>query len=180
MTTTTHTTLNAPRIWLGCLQDYNAGRLVGAWYDAVDLYNDEDLGTTEDVHEQGGFPAGDYCEEIWGLDHENMPVRGEMGLDEARKWGERYEELNDDDNWLVFCAWVRDGNAPSVSEFSDRYQGQWDSFRDYVEDAEEACGTFDGWPELAVRFFDWDSYADEMEQSYNIIDAPQGVWVFSH
>lgn len=25
-----------PRIWVGCLAHYNAGRLVGEWFDAVD------------------------------------------------------------------------------------------------------------------------------------------------
>lgn len=174
------TTTNTPRIWLGCLNCYNNGRLVGAWYDAADLYNDEDLGTTENVHELGGFPAGEYCEEIWGLDHENMPVRGEMGLSDAQKWGELYEELDNDDDWPAFCAWVKDSNTPSVSGFTDHYQGQWDSFRDYVEDFAEGCGTFNGWPELAVRHFDWDSYTEEMDESHSVLEAPQGVWVFSY
>lgn len=178
--TTTYTTTNAPRIWLGCLNCYNNGRLVGAWYDAEELCNDGGLGTAADVHEQGGFPAEEYCEEIWGLDHENMPVRGEMGRSDAIEWGELYEELDSDNDWPIFCAWVRNGNDPSVSEFKDNYQGQWDSFRDYVEDLEESCGTFNDWPELAKRYFDWDGYAEEMEQSYNVLDAPQGVWVFSY
>ena len=178
--TTIHAITNTPRIWLGCLNCYNNGRLVGAWYDAVDLYNDEDLGTAADVHERGGFPAGEYCEEIWGLDHENMPVRGEMGLSDAREWGELYEELDDDDNWPVFCAWVSNGNDPSVSEFTDHYQGQWDDFRTYIQEMEESCGTFRDWPELAVRYFDWDGYAEEMEQGHSILEAPQGVWIFSY
>ena len=178
--TTINTTSNAPRIWLGCLNCYNNGRLVGAWYDAVDLYNDEDLGTTEDVHKQGGHPAEEYCEEIWGLDHEGMPVSGEMGLGDAKEWGELYEELDDDDNWPVFCAWVQNGNTPSVSEFEDHYEGQWDDFRSYVEDLEGSGDLFNDWPELAVRYFDWDSYVNDAQHDFSILEAPQGVWIFSH
>lgn len=172
---------NTPRIWLGCLNCYNGGRLVGAWYEAADLYNDEELGTTADVHKKGGYRPGEYCEEIWGLDQENMPPRGEIGLAEARKWGERYEELDSDEEWLAYCAWVRDSNDDgSVQDFKDHYRGSWESFAAYVQDTEESEGLFDGWSELAVRHFDWDSYIEEVEQGYSVIDAPSGVWIFSY
>lgn len=177
---TTTTATNTPRIWLGCLNCYNNGRLVGEWYDAIDLYNDEDLGTAANVHEQGGHPAGEYCEEIWGFDHENMPTTDEMGRDDACQWGELYEELGDDDDWPIFCAWVADGNTPSVSEFADHYQGHWDDFRTYIENMEESCGTFSGCSELVMRYFDWDSYANDAQHDYTVLDAPQGVWVFSY
>lgn len=43
--------------------------------------------------------------------------------------------------WLVVCVWVSTGcytaegagDIPSLSDFEDAYQGQWDSFRDYAE-----------------------------------------------
>ncbi|WP_144882177.1 antirestriction protein ArdA [Microbacterium paraoxydans] len=40
-----------PRIWVGCLAHYNAGRRVGEWFDAID----GDEITLADVHR--GRPA---------------------------------------------------------------------------------------------------------------------------
>ena len=63
-----------PHVWPACLACYNNGRLVGQWVDCTDA---EDV-TLEQLHEGAGGPyAG--CEEIRCLDHENLPVSGEMG-----------------------------------------------------------------------------------------------------
>jgi glutamine synthetase len=31
------TTTETPRVWIGCLASYNAGRLIGEWVDATDI-----------------------------------------------------------------------------------------------------------------------------------------------
>jgi len=69
---------STPRVWIGCLHCYNAGRLVGEWFDAVDA----DEATLADVHrDAGGSCVG--CDELWCFNDENLPVRGEMGPNEA-------------------------------------------------------------------------------------------------
>ena len=58
-----------PRIWVACLHCYNDGRLVGEWVDCTDA---ADV-TLAQLH---GGTGGPYtgCEEVWCLDHENIPV----------------------------------------------------------------------------------------------------------
>lgn len=171
---------NTPRVWLGCLHCYNSGRLVGEWYDAEELYDDDDLGTIEDVHERAGYPAEEECEEVWGLDTDNIPVKGEIGVTGAKKWGERYSEVGDED-WQAYSAWVRDfHNGDDVDDFRDTFEGQYDSFRDYVMSQADDEGLFRGVPEIIERHFDWDSYAEEVEQPYGVIDANSGAYIFSY
>lgn len=84
------TTDTAPRIWVACLHCYNSGRLVGEWFDAPEAES-IDLAA---VHAgSGSLSVG--CEELWVMDHENIPVPGEMGLAEAAEWGEVYEEVSE-------------------------------------------------------------------------------------
>ena len=72
MTITTPTTDTTPRAWIGCLACYNEGRLVGDWYDAINA----DEVTTYDLH--GAHSRADSHDELWVMDHENIPVSGEM------------------------------------------------------------------------------------------------------
>lgn len=74
----TNTLDSTLRAWVGCLHCYNSGRLVGEWFDAVDA----DGVTLADVHRSAGG-SRDGCEELWCIDHENLPVRGEMSPHEA-------------------------------------------------------------------------------------------------
>lgn len=67
--TTITTTDTTPRVWIGCLACYNAGRLVGDWHDASDA---EEV-STADVHGRASSH-----EELWCFDIENIPVRREM------------------------------------------------------------------------------------------------------
>ncbi|GAA2238528.1 hypothetical protein GCM10010401_08480 [Rarobacter faecitabidus] len=72
MTTTTPATETTPSAWIGCLACYNAGRLVGDWFDAISA----DEVTTYDIH--GAHSRADSHDELWVMDHENIPVSGEM------------------------------------------------------------------------------------------------------
>ncbi|WP_255434399.1 antirestriction protein ArdA [Auritidibacter ignavus] len=58
-----------PRAGLGCLACHNEGGLVGQWYDAEDC----DEVTPAQLHGH----ATDH-EELWVMDHEGIPVTGEM------------------------------------------------------------------------------------------------------
>lgn len=168
-----------PRVWPGCLNCYNNGRLVGRWVDCTDADNV----TLDFIHEGTGGPY-EGCEEIWCLDHENIPQRGEMGLSEAAEWGRAYSEVGPE-RWPAFCAWVEsgayagDGDTPSVPDFEEACQGQWDSFREYAEQLTENIRLTDGWPEEARRYFDWDAWTRDLRHDYTVADAPDGgVFVF--
>ncbi|MEZ2189413.1 antirestriction protein ArdA [Corynebacterium sp. CCM 9204] len=170
-----------PRVWPACLNCYNNGRLVGRWVDCTDV---SDV-TITSLHD--GF-RGPYsgCEEIWCIDHENLPVKGEIGLAESGRWGDCFEEA-DPDQWPAVCAWVSSGcyiaegtgDIPSMSQFEDAYQGQWDSFDDYATQLAEDIALTDDWPEEAQRYFNWEAWSRDLAFDYTVIDAPDGgVFVF--
>lgn len=172
-----------PRVWIGCLHCYNSGHLVGDWFDAVGA----DEVSLADVH-RGSGRGWTACEELWCLDHEHIPISGEFGPLEAAQWGEVYEEAGAE-RWPAVCAWVRSGShvtegrgdIPSISDFEERYCGQWESFKEYAEQLADDVGLHQGWPEDAVRYFNWASWVSDQSHDYTVVDAPApeyGVFIF--
>lgn len=187
--TATHTrrrtSTDEPSIWLGCLHCYNSGRLVGHWFSAVGA----DEVTLADVHQGSRVDyTREGCEEIWGLDTDNIPVDREMGAREAAQWGEIHEEVGET-QWPAICAWVRggsyiaqgDSDLPVVSDFEEAFAGEWDSFRDYAFELAEDLAMFDGLDEdhVAVRYFGWDSWIRDLAMDYTVAPTGHGgVYVF--
>lgn len=168
-----------PRVWIGCLQCYNEGRLVGAWYPATEA---GDV-TTSQLHDRPIPP--ETHEELWCMDVENFPEAREMDPMEAARWGDLYKVVGDD-VWPAFCAWVRSGSyvedgdsIPSTSDFEERFAGTWSDFRAYAFQLAEDIDMFDGLPEdhIAVRYFDWDSWIRDLKFDYTVERAP-GYEVF--
>ena len=181
MTTTAHTADTTPRVWIGCLACYNAGSLVGDWFDAATA----DEVTLADVHEGSGLDCAE-CEELWVFDHENIPVRGEFGVLEATEWGGVYEEAGGE-QWPAVYAWVESGSyvaegtgdLPSISDFEESYCGAWESFEDYAREVADLIGLLTDVPEEIANYFDWDSWTRDLGFDYRVHDNPEGgVFVF--
>ncbi len=177
MTTDTDQT---PRVWIGCLHCYNGARLVGDWFPAAGA----DLVTVEQVHRDSRSPLWG-CEELWVMDHEYLPIKGECSPMEAAAWAERLgeveEHLRD-----AFRAWVAAGGfsadsdgLPDPDEFTDVFCGTWLSFRAYAEDLADSTGMMADWPETARSYFNWDSWTRDQRHDYTVVDADGGeVHVF--
>ena len=170
-----------PRIWVGCLAHYNAGRLVGGGFDAI---NGDEI-TLADVH-RGQARLSPDCEELWCLDHENIPVRGEMGPMDAARWAHVLNEVPDHMR-RALCAWVASGDyvaqgdsdLPSISDFDERFAGEWESFDEYAHDYADSVGLLTEAPEELARYFHWKSWISDLSFDYTVVDAPNGgVYVF--
>lgn len=167
-----------PSVWIGCLSCYNAGRLVGEWYDALDAENV----TTADLHLRDGIDASD-CEELWCMDVDNMPVTEEMSPVEATAWGKLAAEAGEDVE--AFTAWCRmygytSPGDVSVSMFQDTYRGRWDSFEDYADSLIDDIGLLDGVPDHLQAYFDTKRWANDLSYEYTTAPAPDGgCFVFS-
>lgn len=165
-----------PRVWIGCLACYNAGRLVGDWHDA----SDADEVTTADVH--GRDSSHD---ELWCFDLENIPVRREMSPSEAAEWGRVFYEVDEHQRAALY-AWVAGGDyvsegaggLPSASDFEERYAGHWDSFDDYARQLADDIGLLSDVPEGIASYFDWQSWTRDLKFDYTVVDADSGVYVF--
>lgn len=172
-----------PRVWAGCLHCYNSSRLVGCWVDCTEA----EEATLELIHSEIGGPFVG-CEEIWCFDTDFIPRPHEMGLSEAQRWGDLFDDVGED-QWAALCAWVRSGSYetedntpfPDVRAFQDKYRGHWNSFEDYAQDLVDNTGMMYGWPEEAVQYFNWDSWTEDLRQDYTVLDTPDwdlGVYVF--
>ena len=170
-----HTPDTTPRAWIGCLACYNAGSLVGDWFDAESA----DEATLADVH--GAHSRADSHEELWCFDHENIPVQGELDPSEAAAWGQVYTEVGPE-RWPALCAWVESegtGDLPDISDFEESYCGHWGSFEDYAVELADNIGLLADVPEEITRYFDWDSWTRDLAFDHSTHDNPEGgVFVF--
>lgn len=170
-----------PRVWLGCMHHYNSGYLVGAWFDAESA----DEVTLADVHEGSGL---DYveCEEIWGYDHENIPVQGELDPMTAAAWGNALAEVDEHLRpaliaWVESGDYVAEGNSdlPCIPDFMERYCGEWSDFADYARELADDTGLLKDIPEEIANYFDWDSWTRDLAFDYSVYNHPDGgVYVF--
>lgn len=174
---TTDSIDDRPSVWVGCLACYNSGRLVGDWVPAIEA---SDM-TPEKVH---GRPT--EHEELWCFDVDGLPVTREMSPVEATQWAAVLNEL---DEWQrdALIAWVRSrdyvaeglGDLPSLSDFEERYVGEWHSFEDYASELFEECGYLAEIPEHLQGYFNLDAWARDLAYDYNTEPSSSGgVHVF--
>lgn len=172
----------APRVWIGCLACYNAGRLLGEWYEAAAA----STVTTDTLHADAGTVARASCEELWVMDTEGLPVSREMSPDEATKWADVLSEV---DEWHrdALAAWVRSGDyvaaghgdIPSLPDFEERYAGEWDSFEDYAAGLFEELGYAADMPEHLAPYLDMRAWARDLAYDYvTEASCDGGVHVF--
>ena len=180
MTTTSSATDTSPRAWIGCLACYNAGRIVGGWFNAEIA----DKVTTYDVH--GAHSRADSHDALLVFDLENIPVRGEMDPLTAGAWGQCLAEV-DEHLRPALCAWVESGDyvaegdtdLPSISDFEERYCGEWSDFEEYARQLADNIGLLDGVPEEIARYFDWQAWSRDLAFDYSTYDDPEGgMFVF--
>lgn len=179
--TTTTLTIDSARVWIGCLACYGDGRLVGEWVAAEAA----DEVTLDDIHaNSGGIRLG--CEEMWVMDSDGLPISREMSPDEAAEWGRLLVEV---DEWQrdALIAWVRSGDyvaegqtdLPSLSDFEERYAGEWNSFREYAENLADEIGLMAGVPDEIAGYFNWDAWTRDVAFDYTTCSASGGgVHVF--
>lgn len=169
-----------PRVWIGCLACYSQGRLVGDWFDAVSA----DQVTTYDIH--GSYSRADSHDELWVFDHEYLPVTGELSPHDAALWAKVIIEVEECQRpalyaWVLTGDYVAQGNGdlPSISDFEERYAGQWESFAEYAMQLAEDIGLLAEIPEEISRYLDWESWTRDLRFDHMTADAPGGgIYVF--
>ncbi|MCY0946809.1 antirestriction protein ArdA [Streptomyces antarcticus] len=168
-----------PRVWIGCLSCYNAGRLVGDWYEAE---------TADDVTPDDLHGRATSHEELWVFDHEYFygAIESECSPHEAAEIARALSELTDDESG-AFAAWFtsyaeRDERDEWVEKFRDAYRGFHDSEADFAREwfeetsSEEEVERLTQWP---YRDIDWERASHELfTGGFSAEDAPGGVHVF--
>lgn len=174
------TTTVEPAAWIGCLECYNAGCLVGDWYPASRAGGI----TTDQIH--GCLVRAGTHEELWVMDHEGLPIAGECSPADVQ---ERAEVLGSVEEWQLpaLCAWIASGDyvcegrgdIPSLPDFEERYAGEWSSFREYAESLADVIGLLADAPEELARYFDWSAWVRDLAHDHTTQPAPGGgLFVF--
>lgn len=152
---------------------------VGAvWYPADEI---EDV-TTEDIH---GGPT-DCDRELWVVDHEGYHslIIGECSLQDVIELENVLQHLVSDgyevDAYEGYCSSV--GDVPSewssLDHFTEAYQGQFDSRRDFAQDLAYGLGAIREveWP---YTYIDWDRATDDLFMDYFSAPASNGgIYVY--
>lgn len=172
-----------PRAWVGCLGCYNEGRLAGEWFDADSIPVD-----TSDWTAVSTDACSDAShEELWVFDHEGFGplLTGECSPVEARRLGELIESVPE---WQreAFLAWVGTGDyvadvdGPSLSDFEERYAGEWDSEEDFAYQLAEDIGALPAEYSWPASHIDWERATRDLFMcDYASTPAPGGgVFVF--
>jgi antirestriction protein len=159
----TETQTDTPRVWIGDLAAYNAGRLHGKWTDATDLETLEDA--VRDVLSTSPEP---FAEEVALMDREGFgDLIGEYTpLEKVAEIGAAIVEHGE-----AFIVYGRDilGDVESqdisevVEQFEEAYCGQFDSLKDYAEELADDIGAIPddlSWP---LTHIDWDAAARDLE-----------------
>jgi antirestriction protein len=177
----------SPRVWVGVLADYNAGRLHGTWMDATlepdklhkavqfMLRGSETRDAEEwaifDHDEFGGYEIEQYTSFTTVSRIANGVARhGPTFAEWVSIVGEQSEELLTDE------------------AFQDHYLGEWDSTEDYVEYVLQETDFYRSLDEALERVpedlrrhvkVDLEGIAEEWEQGLYVVErAEGGVWVF--
>lgn len=183
-----------PRVWIGCLASYNAGRLIGEWVDAVDIDEMNECrdrvaaAAVEAAKAAGEYPVyfGDP-EEFFLADHEGFG----FNIGEYPNWeavatiGALIESHGSD--FVAFLQWRDNTGAGDPLEDADEledafgavYCGEADSERDaaYQIVDELGFGDFEAghsfWDSTLASYLDWDSIARDLFRHgpYSLVDG---------
>jgi antirestriction protein len=171
MTTITATAAENPRVWVGSLAGYNAGRLVGAWVDLTNKTADEVWDEARELMRPqiaGWMSEAEAFDECTCMDTDNLAglVDGECSIDEAVAAAELIDSLP---SWVPVAALTAymsdlgiDVEDFSLSEFEDAYQGEYGSPQDYAEQLVDDTGMLDAMPENLRNYFDYAAFTRDL------------------
>jgi antirestriction protein len=182
------------RVWIGCLACYNAGRLVGQWYDASEAgevttsrVHGRDMTYWVKSHDGRGsiLRRHEMHEELWCFDIEapHESLAREMSPMEAAQIAEvladaerRYIEVAPFLAWLDNQGYAVDGDH--FSDFEDAYCGEWKDEEDYAYQLAEDLGAVPEGHSWPASYVDWQRAARDLFMDHTAIRSPGGIWVF--
>lgn len=187
-----------PRVWIGCLGCYNAGNLIGEWFDAAEAPQDMETfnGTAWAPDATGVNRPGlrlhvlEGHEELWVFDHENFHglLTGECSPSEAVRLAELIEAIETDGYPVeAFAAWQSNYGPSEIesyddvsSDFADAYCGEYDSEEHYAQELAEELDLTPHEHQWPASYIDWErATRDLFSGDYWSADAPTGgVYVF--
>jgi antirestriction protein len=145
------------QVWVGCLACYNNGNLNGEWVDA------EDAPEWECKHAEH--------EETWCLDHDMGPwIEGECSPQHAADVASRLQEIEGNypplDVIAAYCDnFSEDVLTVDLDLVEEAYEGEWQTWRDYADNAADDL-VLGGREDTLAQYFDYEAWARDLECDY--------------
>jgi antirestriction protein len=161
MTTETQTEI---KVWIGSLAAYNAGALVGEWFEieedqeAADFWNN--VKTRISAIGFRGMSDHELLDELDVMDTDGLPDYLDLF-----QWDRVQEFIKLDDHDRAIASALIDAGLTSKDEslkdlISDHYHGCHESKRAYAIEYVHECYDFDAVPDIFRDCFDYDAFAN--------------------
>ncbi|GGX91271.1 hypothetical protein GCM10007160_18460 [Litchfieldella qijiaojingensis] len=142
----------------------------GFYFDSEEEYMDK----SEKCRNEFGQPVEEF--EIQFIDGDNPKIFKAAGISQATigDWFDDLDHLSDDE--AIAIIYLLDNVGMDLSDAlskADEVQVWWGSIRDYAEELVDYC--FD-LPEIAQRYFDYDSFARDLQIGGDVAEIEPGVW----
>ncbi|GCD99888.1 antirestriction protein ArdA [Embleya hyalina] len=173
--------MSTERIYVASLSDYNHEILHGAWIDVAD---NTESGIWDEIEAmlKASPTARKYGEaaEEWAIhDSEGFDP---IAIGEYTPIGDLviYSRLIETCGSAVLAHFLGE-NTCALNELErhikDRYVGTHDSFREFSDSYADAM--LSEYPDFITEYFDYESYARDLENAYDVVQAPDGVHIFA-
>lgn len=172
-------TMDAPRIYVACLRDYNSGDLHGVWIDLEGKDAEEVRELIEAMCLASPNTETDGPAEEWAIhDYEGF---GGVKLPEYMSTATICGIVeNIEKHGQPYLAWLEyhGGDFEAAASFQDAYRGEYESPADYAQEYATEMGMITSESPL-FPFIDWKDFAERgMDDIF--VQASHAVWhVFS-
>jgi antirestriction protein len=167
-----------PRVWIGCLAAYNAGRLHGEW---VDIPEDADDLREEIARVLKGSPIPG-AEEWAFMDLEGVPsgLRHEYAdVESLCAYITNLHAAHDERAFYLYCENMDDDTGEG---FDDSYVGSYESETDFAYETVMECGLSGVEPGPALEslstYLDWELIARDLGMDHVMVRDGGSVYVF--
>ncbi len=154
MNTVHNTSSSNPAVYVGTYKKYNCGSISGEWIDLTAFADYDDfISYCNDLHSDEEDP------ELMFQDYQNFPS---LWFSESCFDEDTYNliiEYSEADNKNAIDSYISYFGTFSMSEFSERYFGYWNSKYDFAYDIIQNCYEL---PQFASYYFDYDKFADDL------------------
>ena len=152
------------------LDAYVGGSIVGKWIDPSNFEEFEEF-------EKEIQKVTRNAEEVMIADTNGADLGEYPNLPDYFEFCNACEASDIDTDILIeFANDRREFNADIVKQAEDSYIGEYDSFQDYADQSADeqmaCCG--EGVPQFLMNYFDYESYARDLEYDFFVIERMEG------
>lgn len=180
--TMTGTLNNNPCVYVACLAAYNDGYLHGIWIDLTEGFEQ----AKEKINLMIKSSKADYAEEYAIHDSSGFcgyRVEEYSNIEELCTVAElidQYEREDEGKGELISHLISDFGIDGAIEQLENNFIGKYDSVLDYAYEYVEDTGMFRDCSDLVSRYFDYESFARDLDYDLNTYNINGGTYIFNN